>query len=62
MSPQVGRYYTNKKNKKLYKVTDIGMHSETLERYVVYRAMYHNPKSYVWVRPYDLFAEKFEEA
>ncbi len=40
----------------LYIVESIGYHSETLEKYVVYRALYDDAK--VWVRPYDLFVSE----
>ena len=39
----------------LYLVEDIAYHSETLEKLVVYRALYENRK--LWVRPYNLFVE-----
>ena len=37
----------------LYLVEDIAYHSETLEKYVVYRALYGDCKLYI--RPYDMF-------
>ena len=37
----------------LYLVTDIALHSETMEKYVVYRALYGDNKLYI--RPYDMF-------
>lgn len=40
----------------LYFVEDIAIHSETQEKYVVYRALYGNTKLYV--RPYDMFASE----
>lgn len=40
----------------LYLVEDIATHSETGEKYVVYRALYG--ENTVWVRPYDMFAEE----
>lgn len=39
-----------------YLVEDIGYHSETLEKYVVYRSLYGSRQ--VWVRPYDMFVEE----
>ncbi|VEU80651.1 Uncharacterized protein conserved in bacteria [Haploplasma axanthum] len=39
-----------------YLVLDIATHSETLEKYVVYRALYNDNS--LWVRPYDLFVEE----
>ena len=37
----------------LYFVEDIALHSETGEKYVVYRALYGDNELYV--RPYDMF-------
>lgn len=36
-----------------YFVEDIAIHSETQEKYVVYRALYDDMKLYI--RPYDMF-------
>lgn len=33
----------------------VATHSETLERYVVYRQLYGNEE--VWIRPLDMFCE-----
>lgn len=43
---------------KLYFVLDIAEHTETGERYVVYKAMYGDYKTYV--RPYDMFASEVD--
>lgn len=40
----------------LYIVEDIAAHSETLEKYVVYRALYEDTR--LWIRPYDMFLEE----
>ncbi len=40
----------------LYLVEDIATHSETRERYVVYRALYGDTGLYI--RPYDMFASE----
>ena len=40
----------------LYIVEDIAYNSETLEKMVVYRALYEDGK--VWVRPYDMFFDE----
>ena len=62
MIVQAGHTYRNKKNQKLYKVTGVARHSETLEFMVCYKALYATEKGYYeWVRPFDLFVEKFEE-
>jgi len=42
----------------LYIVEDIALHSETLEKYVVYRALYGDNQ--LWIRPYDMFVEVIE--
>ena len=39
-----------------YLVEDIAYHSETMEKMVVYRALYDDSKLYV--RPYDMFLEE----
>ena len=41
---------------KFYIVEDIAVHSETLEKMVVYRALYEDNK--LWVRPYNMFLEE----
>lgn len=43
----------------LYLVEDIAIHSETNEKYVVYRALYGDNKLYV--RPYDMFLSKVDK-
>lgn len=42
----------------LYIVEDIATHSETLEKMVVYRALYEDNR--LWVRPYSMFVEEVE--
>ena len=43
-----------------YSVYFAGKHSETLEEFVVYEALYDNPESKVWVRPIELFTDEVE--
>lgn len=43
---------------KLYKVIGVATHSETLEKMVVYQAMYGKKK--LWVRPEKMFNEKVQ--
>ena len=43
----------------LYLVEDIAIHSETMEKYVVYRALYGDNGLYI--RPYDMFIEKVDK-
>lgn len=43
----------------LYLVEDIAIHSETKEKYIVYRALYGNNELYI--RPYDMFASEVDK-
>lgn len=57
--------YRNIKTKCIYQVIAIGIHSETEESMVVYQR-FHEPNGQppppltVWVRPMELFKQKFE--
>lgn len=42
----------------LYLVEDIATHSETREKYVVYRALYGDTQLYI--RPYDMFLSEVD--
>jgi len=42
-----------------YIVEDIAIHSETGEKYVVYRELYGDNKTYI--RPYDMFVSKVDK-
>lgn len=44
----------------LYRVIGVAKHSETLEEFVVYEALYDNPKSKLWIRPKAMFEEDLE--
>lgn len=48
-----GKKYMHFKGKE-YLVTDIAIHSETRELYVVYKALYGDFKTFI--RPYEMFA------
>lgn len=55
---KIGIYQHYKGNK--YEVIGIAKHSETLEDLVVYRALYDNKVSQLWVRPLKMFTEMIE--
>ena len=42
----------------LYMVEDVATHSETREKYVVYRALYGDTELYI--RPYEMFLEEVD--
>ena len=53
----IGGYYNHYKNKP-YKVLDVAKHSEDLQDYVVYKALYSNETAKTWIRPYKMFMEE----
>lgn len=55
MAVVIGGIYEHYKHKR-YKVIGVANHSETLEKLVVYKALYGNEM--LWVRPYEMFCEK----
>ena len=56
---KLGKYKHSKKGN-FYRVIAVGKHSETLEEYVVYEALYDNPTSKIWIRPKDMFLEEVD--
>lgn len=58
MSVVIGGIYEHYKGNR-YEVVGVAKHSETLEKMVVYKALYGEDK--LWVRPYDMFVEKIEK-
>ena len=54
----VGKRYKHFKGK-IYTILAIANHSETGEKYVVYRALYGNKQ--VYIRPYDMFTSKVDK-
>jgi cyclomaltodextrinase / maltogenic alpha-amylase / neopullulanase len=57
---ELGRYRHYKGNE--YEVLGVGCHTETLEYFVVYRAVEQKPGTpEMWLRPYDMFIETIEK-
>ena len=50
--------YEHSKTGNLYRVIGIAKHSETLEGFVVYEALYENKTSKLWIRPFAMFLEE----
>ena len=56
---KLGKYQHYKGN--FYEVLGVGHHSETLEKFVVYRALYDSPEfglNAILIRPYEMFFEE----
>lgn len=48
---------------KLYKILGVAKHSETLEEFVIYQALYDSEefgKNQIWIRPLKMFLEEVE--
>lgn len=54
MSIEIGKYRHFKG--KDYEVIAIAKHTETLEKYVVYKALYGDYE--IWIRPLEMFIEE----
>lgn len=63
MSEQLLGKYRHFRNMQLYEVIGFGLHSETREDVVIYKALYESPEfglNQVWVRPRSMFFEDVE--
>ena len=58
MKPGIYRHYKGQE----YRVIAIPKHSETLEDFVLYEALYENPESQLWIRPVKECSESVEIA
>jgi len=58
MNIKLGKYKHYKGN--LYQVIGTAQHSETLEKLVVYKALYQTEGENLWVRPLKMFTEEVE--
>ncbi len=58
MKIKIGGTYKHYKKQNLYKVIALAKDSETLQDIVVYEALYPNPLSRVWTRPYHEWVEE----
>ncbi len=59
ITPGIYRHFKGK----LYKVIGVARHSETLEEFVVYQALYDSKKfgkNALWIRPLKMFLEEVE--
>lgn len=57
--PVSGDIYRHYKGKQ-YEIIAVGYHTETLEKVVIYKALYDSPEfghNAVWVRPLSMFQE-----
>lgn len=56
---KLGKYLHSKSGKE-YEVIGFGKYSETNEDVVIYKALYKNPLSEIWVRPLEMFEEEVQ--
>ncbi|HEV7231161.1 MAG TPA: DUF1653 domain-containing protein [Bacteroidia bacterium] len=53
LSPGTYRHYKGR----LYELIGTARHSETLEEFVVYKALYQTEGQNLWIRPLKMFSE-----
>ena len=58
MKIKLGKYKHYKG--KEYEVIGVARHSETLEEFIVYKALYQRADENIWVRPLKMFLEEIE--
>ncbi|MBT3465466.1 DUF1653 domain-containing protein [archaeon] len=59
MNVKPGKYRHFKGNE--YQVIAVGRHSETLEKLIIYKALYESEefgKDVIWIRPIEMFEDK----
>lgn len=56
IKPGIYQHFRGKK----YRVIGVAKHSETLDDFVVYEALYDNEVSKLWIRPLETFLESVE--
>ena len=59
MNVKPGKYRHFKGNE--YQVLAVGRHSETLEKLIIYKALYESEefgKDVIWIRPIEMFEDK----
>ena len=54
-----GAIYEHYKGKQ-YRVIGVGLHTETLEKVVMYETLYENPLGRLWCRPLEMWCESVE--
>jgi hypothetical protein len=54
LKPGIYKHYKGN----LYEVIGVARNSETLEQFVVYKAMYQKEGENLWIRPLAMFLEK----
>ena len=57
-APRVGEHWRHIKSGNTYRIVACGWIEATLDNVVIYQDL--TPRRFVWVRPLDEFAEKFE--